>query len=51
MPWYSKYFDYIIYSTLAFIVGISTANSVKNYKNAKKKPKFRVETNFKDTVR
>ena len=51
MPWYSKYFDYIIYSTLACIVGISTANSVKNYKNAKKKPKFKVETNFKDTTR
>ena len=51
MPWYNRYFFHMFYGTVAFILGASTVQSVKNYKNAKKKPKFKVETSFKDTIK
>lgn len=51
MPWYNKYFNQIMLGTLAFIVGISAVQARKTYKEVKKKPKFRVETSFKDTVK
>ena len=51
MPWYNRYFFHMFYGTVAFILGASTVQSVKNYKNAKKKPKFKVEISFKDTIK
>ena len=50
MPWYNKYFDQIFYGTIAFILGLSAFQARKTYKETRK-PKFRVETNFKDTAK
>jgi len=50
MPWYSKYFFVIFYGTIAGIVGLSTMQLRKTLKD-NKKPKFKVETNFKDTAK
>jgi hypothetical protein len=51
MPWYSRYFNHIIYGTIAFIVSISVIQARQTYKEVKRKPKFKVETNFKDTAK
>lgn len=51
MPWYSKYFTHIMYGTLAFILGISAVTARRTYKETTKKPRFKVETNFKDSVK
>jgi hypothetical protein len=51
MPWYNKYFFQVFYGTVALILGMSAVQARKTYKDIKRKPKFKVETNFKDTAK
>lgn len=49
MPWYDKYFFQIYWSSVALIFVLSGASYAS--RNKPKKPKFEVETQYKDTIK
>ena len=50
MPWYNRYFFHMFYGSVAFILGLSAVQARKTYKETRK-PKFKVDVSFKDTIK